>query len=90
MKKTIAFCCRSLEAAVAAYEKAGGSANIFINDDGLQLLSPEAQLQRIRFYRQHNIGCVALHHRFESFKSMPRHPMLHSKANGLSPVLSAS
>ncbi len=43
-----------------AYEKAGGSANIFINDDGLQLMDPEAQLRRIRFYRQHNIGCAVL------------------------------
>ena len=56
--------CRSLEAAVAAYEKAGGSANIFINDDGLQLINPEAQLRRVRFYRQHNIGCAALTHIF--------------------------
>lgn len=48
--------CRSLEAAVAVYREAGGSASIFINDDGLQLMGPEAQLARIRFYRQHNIG----------------------------------
>ena len=41
---------------MAAYEKAGGRANIFINDDGLHSMGPEAQLQRIRFYRQHNIG----------------------------------
>ena len=45
---------------MAAYGKAGGSANIFINDDGLQLMSPEAQLARIRFYRQHNIGCATV------------------------------
>ena len=48
---------------MAAYEKAGGSANIFINDDGLQLMDPEAQLARIRFYRQHNIGCATLRYR---------------------------
>jgi hypothetical protein len=45
---------------VAAYGKAGGSASIFINDDGLQLMSPAAQLARIRFYRQHNIGCATV------------------------------
>ncbi len=62
--KRIPFCGRSLEAAVATYEEAGGSANIFINDDGLQLMDPEAQLRRIRFYRQHNIGCAPLSHIF--------------------------
>jgi len=50
---------------VAAYEKAGGSASIFINDDGLQLMDPEAQLRRIRFYRQHNIGYVPTDNREE-------------------------
>ena len=30
---------KSLQAAVAAYKAEGGSASIFVNDDGLQLLS---------------------------------------------------
>jgi hypothetical protein len=44
---------------VDAYCAQGGAASIFVNDDGLQLLGPEAQLARIRFYRQHNVGYVA-------------------------------
>ena len=67
--------CRSLEAAVAAYEKAGGSASIFINDDGLQLMSPEAQLARIRFYRQHNIGCATVESWMVPFSSQCVHCM---------------
>lgn len=31
----------SLEAAIAAYRAEGGSASIFVNDDGLQLLNDE-------------------------------------------------
>ena len=43
---------RSLEAAVEAYKAQGGQASIYVNDDGLQLLPPEARMHRIRFYRQ--------------------------------------
>jgi len=32
---------RSLQAAIAAYKAEGGSASIFVNEDGLQLLSEE-------------------------------------------------
>ncbi|PVH85244.1 hypothetical protein DL98DRAFT_557893 [Cadophora sp. DSE1049] len=49
----------SLKAAMATYEMQGGSSNIFINDDGIQLL-PEAEAQARRsFYQEHNIGWVA-------------------------------
>ena len=32
---------RSLQAAIAAYQAAGGSASIYVNEDGLQLLSED-------------------------------------------------
>ena len=50
---------KSIKAAISTYEMQGGSANIFVNDDGMQLLSQEdAQLRR-DFYKEHNIGWVA-------------------------------
>ncbi len=49
----------SIKAAISTYEMQGGSANIFVNDDGMQLISEEdAQLRR-DFYDEHNIGWVA-------------------------------
>lgn len=49
----------SLKKAISTYELQGGTANIFVNDDGMQLLSPEeAQARRI-FYEDNNIGWVA-------------------------------
>ncbi|MCJ1357386.1 MAG: hypothetical protein MMC33_007382 [Icmadophila ericetorum] len=50
---------RSIKAAIATYEMQGGTANIFINDDGLQLISArEAELRR-DYYEENNIGWVA-------------------------------
>jgi hypothetical protein len=49
----------SLKAAISTYELQGGTANIFVNDDGMQLI-PEAEAQARRdFYEEHNIGWVA-------------------------------
>lgn len=49
----------SLKAAIRHYELNGGTASIFINDDGLQLL-PEKEAQARRdFYTDNNIGWVA-------------------------------
>lgn len=50
---------RSLKKAISTYELQGGSANIFINDDGLQLLSEQERQDRIEFYADHSIGWVA-------------------------------
>lgn len=50
---------RSLKQAISTYELQGGSANIFINDDGLQLISEEERRDRIEFYADHSIGWVA-------------------------------
>ena len=50
---------RSIKQAISTYELQGGSANLFINDDGLQLISEEERLARIEFYADHSIGWVA-------------------------------
>jgi hypothetical protein len=50
---------RSLKQAISTYEMQGGTANIFINDDGMQHLSPEMSGARQDFYDEHNIGWVA-------------------------------
>ncbi|KAF2769078.1 hypothetical protein EJ03DRAFT_343541 [Teratosphaeria nubilosa] len=50
---------RSLKAAISTYEMQGGTANIFINDDGMQLISEEQARARQDFYDEHNIGWVA-------------------------------
>ena len=50
---------KSIKAAVSTYELQGGSANIFVNDDGLQLISEEERQARIDFYSDHGIGWTA-------------------------------
>ena len=50
---------KSIKQAISTYELQGGSANIFMNDDGLQLLSEEERRERIDFYADHSIGWVA-------------------------------
>ena len=50
---------RSIKAAISTYEMQGGTANIFINDDGMQLISPEEANARQDFYDENNIGWVA-------------------------------
>ena len=49
----------SLKAAISTYEMQGGTANIFMNDDGMQLLTDEQAQARQDFYAEHNIGWVA-------------------------------
>ncbi|CAN9431580.1 unnamed protein product [Alternaria alternata] len=50
---------RSLKQAISTYELQGGSANIFVNDDGMQLLGAEEAQERQEFYDEHGIGWVA-------------------------------
>lgn len=50
---------RSLKAAISTYEMQGGTANIFVNDDGMQLISREDAQERRDFYDEHNMGWVA-------------------------------
>lgn len=49
----------SLKAAISTYEMQGGTANIFVNDDGMQLMPEEEAIARRDFYEEHNIGWVA-------------------------------
>ncbi|PPQ94708.1 hypothetical protein CVT25_009563 [Psilocybe cyanescens] len=50
---------RSLKKAMQTYARQGGTSTIFINDDGLRLLSPADRDERLAFYANHNIGWVA-------------------------------
>ena len=49
----------SIKQAISTYEMQGGTANILINDDGMQLISEEEARARQDFYDEHNIGWVA-------------------------------
>ncbi|KAF2258386.1 hypothetical protein CC78DRAFT_478949 [Lojkania enalia] len=49
----------SLLAAVKYYESHGGTASIFVNEDGMQCVSQEMQEARKAFYELNNIGWVA-------------------------------
>ncbi|KAK6498471.1 hypothetical protein TWF481_011062 [Arthrobotrys musiformis] len=49
----------SLKQAISQYELQGGTASIFINDDGIQAIPVEEARKRIEYYRNSNIGWVA-------------------------------
>ena len=49
----------SIKNAISTYEMQGGTANIFVNDDGMQLISEEDARARQDYYDEHNIGWVA-------------------------------
>ncbi|KAJ3493667.1 hypothetical protein NLG97_g4589 [Lecanicillium saksenae] len=60
MESVIIPTIRSLQQAVSFYESHGGSATIFINDDGIRAgLSPSQVRQRQEYYHNNNIGWVA-------------------------------
>ncbi|KAF2798522.1 hypothetical protein K505DRAFT_346522 [Melanomma pulvis-pyrius CBS 109.77] len=50
---------KSVKQAMSTYELQGGSANMFINDDGLQIIDEEDRQARIDFYADHCIGWTA-------------------------------
>ena len=51
---------KSLTAAVSTYEMQGGSATIFVNDDGMLAKLSEVEIRnRMHFYNMHNIAWVA-------------------------------
>lgn len=50
---------RSLQAAISFYESRGGTASIFINDDGMRAISEEEARVRRDFYHDNDIGWVA-------------------------------
>lgn len=49
----------SLKQAISTYELQGGTANIFVNDDGLQIIHEDQRNARIDFYSDHSIGWTA-------------------------------
>ncbi|RKF61048.1 putative nucleotide-diphospho-sugar transferase [Erysiphe neolycopersici] len=59
LNAVIAPTIKSIKQAISTYELQGGSANLFINDDGLQIINEEERRARIEFYSDHNIGWVA-------------------------------
>lgn len=50
---------KSIKTAISTYEMQGGTANIFINDDGLQIIPEEERQARIDFYADNSIGWTA-------------------------------
>lgn len=59
LEATIQPTIKSLKQAIGYYESRGGSASIFVNDDGISLISEEEVQARIDFYHDNNIGWVA-------------------------------
>ena len=59
LASVIAPTVRSIKQAITTYELQGGSANIFINDDGMQIIDEEERQARIDFYADHSIGWTA-------------------------------
>ncbi|KAK0361487.1 hypothetical protein LTR94_023149 [Friedmanniomyces endolithicus] len=50
---------KSIKQAISTYELQGGSANIMVNDDGLQIIPEEERQERIDFYADNSIGWTA-------------------------------
>jgi hypothetical protein len=48
----------SVKAAISTHKMQGGTANIFVNDDSMQLLDEDEAQARHSFYDEHNIGWV--------------------------------
>ncbi|KAL2670060.1 hypothetical protein Neosp_014941 [[Neocosmospora] mangrovei] len=49
----------SVMAAIEYYEQQGGTASVFINDDGMQLIQPDLAEARKAYYRENDIGYTA-------------------------------
>ncbi|CAN8097112.1 unnamed protein product [Discula destructiva] len=59
MESVIIPTVKSLQAAISYYESRGGTASIFINDDGMRAMSEEEAQMRREFYEDNEIGWVA-------------------------------
>jgi hypothetical protein len=59
LTSVIAPTVKSIKQAMSTYELQGGSANMIINDDGLQIIDEVERLARIEFYQDHGIGWTA-------------------------------
>ncbi|GKU04577.1 hypothetical protein FLAG1_10110 [Fusarium langsethiae] len=49
----------SVMAAIQHYENQGGTASVYINDDGMQCIQPELAAARKQYYRENGIGYCA-------------------------------
>jgi hypothetical protein len=49
----------SLRTAITTFERQGGSVNVIVCDDGLQLISEAERKQRVEYYARNNIAYVA-------------------------------
>ncbi|THH01974.1 hypothetical protein EW026_g833 [Hermanssonia centrifuga] len=59
LENVLAPSIESLKKAMQTYARQGGTSTIFINDDGLRILSREDRDTRIAYYANHGIGWVA-------------------------------
>lgn len=59
LQTVIAPTIRSVQDAILTYELQGGTANIFVNDDGMQVIDDELAQERQDFYEEQGIGWVA-------------------------------
>ncbi|GME28434.1 Glycosyl transferase family 2 [Neofusicoccum parvum] len=59
LDSVIAPTVRSIKKAISTYELQGGTANILMHDDGIQIIDEEERQARIDFYTDHNIGWTA-------------------------------
>lgn len=59
LDSVIAPTVRSIKKAISTYELQGGTANILIHDDGIQIIDEEERQARIEFYADNNIGWTA-------------------------------
>lgn len=59
LASVIAPTVKSIKQAISTYERQGGTANMFVNDDGLQIIDEHQRQARIDFYTDHSIGWTA-------------------------------
>ncbi|KAJ3159495.1 hypothetical protein HK101_001055 [Irineochytrium annulatum] len=50
---------QSLQRAISTYESQGGTASIFVNEDGMQVIPEHEAEVRRRYYAEHNVGWVS-------------------------------
>jgi hypothetical protein len=73
----------SLQAAMKTYELQGGTASIFVNDDGMQSLGPEALRERKTYYDENSIAFVARPAHSEHFHRAGRFKKASNMNHGL-------
>ncbi|KAF7317249.1 hypothetical protein HMN09_00460000 [Mycena chlorophos] len=59
LKETIGPSILSIKKAMQTYARQGGTSNIFICDDGIQLIDEDLRKERMEFYANHNVGWTA-------------------------------